>query len=105
MRHASLTAIAALISALSISGHADAAMAPQFERWSELQAVMADRSIPMKLYAHGAVERLEVTPQGSYRFWAGNCYVEATVTVQPSPGMTAPGRTGLRVWVSEARCA
>ena len=77
-------------------------MAPHFERWAELRAVLAQDDIARKLSEHGAVERIEVTPKGAYRVWAGKCYIDATIRrrVSQAPG----GDAIVGVTLSDARC-
>ena len=93
---------AAFVLVCSAGNVAQAAMAPHFERWAELQAVLADDTVARKLSDHGAVERIEVTPRGVYRFWAGKCYLDATIRRRAS--QTPGGDTIVGVTLSDVHC-
>ena len=90
---------------LAIWDPARSALAPQFDRWFELQRVMADESIPRKLWGHGAVERIEARPGGVYRVWAARCYVDATVKTETNGRRDPPGHQSISgLSVGEVRC-
>ncbi len=102
MTQANLALAAALVLVCSEGSVAQAAMAPHFERWAELQAVIADDTVARKLSDHGAVERIEVTSRGAYRIWAGKCYLDATIRRRAS--RTPGGDTIVGVTLSDVRC-
>ena len=85
-------------------GDAAAALAPQYDRWIELQTIISDDSIPRKLWEHGPVDHIEARPGGIYRVWARRCYIDVTIKIE-SNRSEAPGRQSISgLTIGDAHC-
>ncbi len=108
-RAAKLTRMRLLLAAFALiflyGGGAMAALAPQYDRWVELQTVMADQSIPKKLWEHGPVDRIEAKPGGIYRVWARRCYVDVTIKTESNRSETPGSQPISGVTIGEAHCS
>ena len=89
---------------LLYSGGAAAALAPQYDRWTELQSVLADESIPRRLGEQGPVDRIEVKPGGIYRVWARRCYVDVTIKNGSDRSVVPGGQSISGVAIGDAHC-
>jgi len=81
-RAAALLAVAAA----GLPAPALAALPPPYARMQEFVAVMQDagNAAAKALSANGLVDRVERNEDGTYRFWAGRCYVPVSVERVPS---------------------
>lgn len=85
----------------------DAAIAPRYERLRQFDFVMsAGSEAAGKLAPHGLIDRIERMDDGTFRFWAGPCFVP--VTLQQLPSKRSPPvigeSTDYRVSLGAARC-
>lgn len=70
-----------------------AALAPNYQRLAELQAVLAHPGIVGTFQTSQPIERIEYLGPDLYRVRAGNCHVDARIVSLPaSNGMVGPRR-------------
>jgi hypothetical protein len=72
---------------LSSSG-VDAAIAPEYRRVNQFGAALSlGSTAAAKLAPHGLIDRIEAVDGTIFRFWAKQCFVPVTLTVEPDePG-------------------
>lgn len=72
---------------------AHAALPPEYDRLRQFAAVADAGDVATALAEHGLVDRIERQDDGSFRAWAGKCYVTVTLTaLPPEQGMVGPTR-------------
>ncbi|NVN86392.1 MAG: hypothetical protein HXX15_09930 [Rhodopseudomonas sp.] len=88
---------------VSLSAHAEPP--PHFTIWQEFGAVTSELDIPHTL---GVVDRIERLPNGKYQVRSGACFVEVSISREPtrdSDGQPLPGASRIsRVDISDKRC-
>lgn len=83
-----------------------AAIAPHYERVREFGAVMsvANQAAAM-LSGHGSIDKIERRDGMTFYFWAGQCFVPATLEVLPDEGPPMAGSsTDYRATLGTVQC-
>lgn len=100
--------IAALVlSGLAVSaGAVEAALSPTYERVRRFSAAMSVADTAAALLApHGLIERIEHREDGTIAFWAGPCFVPATIEETARGGEPVLGApVSYRVSLGEVHC-
>jgi hypothetical protein len=78
-------------------GLTSAALAPNYERQREINAIVSSPQLNQKL-ANGVIQGIEAQGDSTYRVWSTNCSVIVTlVTVSAAPGVAGPRQFTIQV--------
>jgi hypothetical protein len=98
-------AVGWIVTGLCIARPAHAELPPQYVVWQDFAAIAAQSAIPTTL---GVVDRIVRMPNGKYRAQSGACYLEISITREPTKGADGrpmPGPSYIaKVDVAEKRC-
>ena len=93
-----------LVATFAMSAPALAALAPQYDRLAQFQAVAGDSKIADALSEHGLITGIDRLEDGSFRVWTENCSVPVTLeAVPPKEGTVGP--TTYKTTIGKASCA
>jgi hypothetical protein len=97
------------VAAVIWAARSDAALPPQYDRWNEFAAIVADNSIPEKLGTYSPADQIERVSDLSYRVHGGKCVVAVRLAKRAPTGPQGQPMIGASVIsiadVGEPRCA
>jgi hypothetical protein len=76
---------------LAAVSSAQAALAPNYQRIAELQAILDDRAVVDAFSVSQPIDRIEIITTDHYRVTAGSCHLDvAIVDIEDEPGRDGP---------------